>query len=87
MFLFYFVASSLPIAGSGPPTTNVSNVPILNMNNLNAVRATAVNFGAVTMPTGAGAQMAGQPQKAMAPRMIINPQMLAGSRPGAPGVS
>lgn len=64
-----------------------TGLQILNMNNLNAVRASSVHVGAVSgggSPQVVAAGPAGA--KGLAPRMIISPQVL-NTRPGQPGVS
>jgi hypothetical protein len=75
----------------GIGTGSGGGVQILNMNSLNAVRASTVNVGAVNVSGGGGPQMATMMGSAggrggAGQRMIISPQMLANARQGQPGV-
>lgn len=81
----------------GPPTNHQgqpiaigtgAGLQFVNMNNLNTVRATAVNVGAGGNPGGTHHIVAAGPAggKNIGQRMIISPQML-NTRPGQPGVS
>ncbi|CAG7706731.1 unnamed protein product [Allacma fusca] len=82
--------TSTSLSGPGNPgqtptiiSTAGGGIRILNMN-VNAVQAAAVGAGS-TGNVQAGGVAGNAAQKALAPRMILSPQMI-GARPGQPGV-